>query len=304
MRGNSAGVDVKVGPALRTLHEGEHYWEALDAAYTLLADAALLCGNARAAIKHLGSGIDFAHKRNMLQLEAVLGAKQMLLNADPANGSDVESGQYLPGADMLRLRDQALWLERFLHRRLKARLLAREGQFGAAIEILTETARDAAEASLACIEMECLLDHVVVSEASGDKAQSLKVASQAVDLCSRTGFVAPFVLRSKQLLPLLVQMLNGVSTGGEADPTLFIRQLISQCNGRAADTISIFSPREKAILELLAASKCNKEMARELGISPETVRFHLKRVYEKLGVGMGYHNRKFVREIILNSHLA
>ena len=42
--------------------------------------------------------------------------------------------------------------------------------------------------------------------------------------------------------------------------------------------------RECEILDLLASGESNKEMARRLGISPNTVKTHLARVYEKLGV--------------------
>lgn len=44
------------------------------------------------------------------------------------------------------------------------------------------------------------------------------------------------------------------------------------------------SPRECEILELLASGRSNKEMARALGISPNTVKTHIARVYEKLEV--------------------
>jgi DNA-binding CsgD family transcriptional regulator len=44
------------------------------------------------------------------------------------------------------------------------------------------------------------------------------------------------------------------------------------------------TPRECEILELLACGQSNKELARTLGISPNTVKTHLARVYEKLGV--------------------
>ena len=42
--------------------------------------------------------------------------------------------------------------------------------------------------------------------------------------------------------------------------------------------------RECEILDLLASGESNKEMARRLGISPHTVKTHVARVYEKLGV--------------------
>ena len=44
------------------------------------------------------------------------------------------------------------------------------------------------------------------------------------------------------------------------------------------------SPRECEILDLLASGQSIKEMARALGISPNTVKTHVARVYEKLEV--------------------
>jgi DNA-binding CsgD family transcriptional regulator len=42
--------------------------------------------------------------------------------------------------------------------------------------------------------------------------------------------------------------------------------------------------RECEILDLLASGGSNKELARALGISPNTVKTHVARLYEKLGV--------------------
>lgn len=44
------------------------------------------------------------------------------------------------------------------------------------------------------------------------------------------------------------------------------------------------SPRECEILEMLASGASNKELARALGISPNTVKTHVSRVYKKLDV--------------------
>jgi len=44
------------------------------------------------------------------------------------------------------------------------------------------------------------------------------------------------------------------------------------------------SPRECEILALLASGQSNKELARTLAISPNTVKTHLARVYDKLAV--------------------
>jgi DNA-binding NarL/FixJ family response regulator len=44
------------------------------------------------------------------------------------------------------------------------------------------------------------------------------------------------------------------------------------------------SPRERTVLELTAAGLSTKAVARRLGISPNTVKFHVQAAFEKLGV--------------------
>ncbi|MBX3561185.1 MAG: response regulator transcription factor [Sphingomonas sp.] len=52
-------------------------------------------------------------------------------------------------------------------------------------------------------------------------------------------------------------------------------------NEAAIRTLGL-SPRECEILDLLASGQSIKELARTLGISPNTVKTHVARVYEKL----------------------
>lgn len=46
----------------------------------------------------------------------------------------------------------------------------------------------------------------------------------------------------------------------------------------------ILTPRERDVLALLAAGLSNKRVARDLGVSESTVKFHVQAVYSKLGV--------------------
>jgi DNA-binding NarL/FixJ family response regulator len=52
-------------------------------------------------------------------------------------------------------------------------------------------------------------------------------------------------------------------------------------NPQAQATLGI-SPREREVLELLAAGLSNKEIAERLHVSPHTVKTHVARLYEKL----------------------
>lgn len=50
-----------------------------------------------------------------------------------------------------------------------------------------------------------------------------------------------------------------------------------------AGDAALLSPRERRVLDLLAQGRSNKEIARELGVSANTVKTHLANVYAKLG---------------------
>jgi len=52
-------------------------------------------------------------------------------------------------------------------------------------------------------------------------------------------------------------------------------------NERALDSLGI-SGREREVLALLAAGRSNKEIARQLEVSPNTVKTHVARLFEKL----------------------
>lgn len=54
-----------------------------------------------------------------------------------------------------------------------------------------------------------------------------------------------------------------------------------QRNDRALASLGI-SPRELEVLDLLATGKPNKVIARDLGVSPNTVKTHMARLFAKL----------------------
>ncbi len=53
----------------------------------------------------------------------------------------------------------------------------------------------------------------------------------------------------------------------------------------AADPLAGLTPRERELLAALAGGLTNQQMAGQLDISLNTVKFHLKNLYDKLGVG-------------------
>jgi DNA-binding NarL/FixJ family response regulator len=68
------------------------------------------------------------------------------------------------------------------------------------------------------------------------------------------------------------------------DPRLAVR--IARYVGRVSTRVEepVVSSREISVLRLLARGLPNKQIARQLGISPRTVEGHLSHIFNKLGV--------------------
>lgn len=87
---------------------------------------------------------------------------------------------------------------------------------------------------------------------------------------------AGFVARSTPV-DKLVETCLAVASGQMVFPFLDMREL-------QADPIQQLTRRERALLEMLAKGLTNRDLARDLAISANTVKFHLSNLYEKLGV--------------------
>lgn len=87
---------------------------------------------------------------------------------------------------------------------------------------------------------------------------------------------AAFVSRSAPT-ETLVQTCLEVADGKMVFPFLDVRELRS-------DPISSLSRKERAILEALSEGLTNKQLSNQLGISTNTVKFHLSNIFDKLSV--------------------
>ena len=87
---------------------------------------------------------------------------------------------------------------------------------------------------------------------------------------------AAFVSRSAPT-DTLVQTCLEVADGKMVFPFLDVRDLRS-------DPISALSRKERVILEALSEGLTNKQLSTRLGISTNTVKFHLSNIFDKLSV--------------------
>jgi DNA-binding NarL/FixJ family response regulator len=84
----------------------------------------------------------------------------------------------------------------------------------------------------------------------------------------------------------LVAAIHEVEQGGAPMSREIAHKVIAsfQKKGRTTTEVEGLSPREREILELLAAGFANKEIAARIGLTERTVRWHLLHVYNKLHV--------------------
>lgn len=88
------------------------------------------------------------------------------------------------------------------------------------------------------------------------------------------------------------QRLNGSGSVGAA--VYATRDRLRGANG---DDRGSFSPREFEVLLEVEKGISNKEIARALGMTEHTVKFHLKNIFRKLGVGRRTEALKAAREL-------
>jgi DNA-binding CsgD family transcriptional regulator len=91
---------------------------------------------------------------------------------------------------------------------------------------------------------------------------------------------------------LILGIWLGVRLTRRAPPGPFER------NRTAIGTLGI-SPRELDVLEALATGRDNKTIARRLGVSPNTVKTHIARLFEKLDVSGRFEAIERARQLRL-----
>lgn len=82
----------------------------------------------------------------------------------------------------------------------------------------------------------------------------------------------------------LLHAIRAVAAGRTALPGDLLRKAMAPTAGPRPDDLARLTPRERQVLERVARGLTNKEIARDLGIGPGTVKAHVEKLIAKLGV--------------------
>jgi LuxR family transcriptional regulator, maltose regulon positive regulatory protein len=121
-------------------------------------------------------------------------------------------------------------------------------------------------------------------DAAGESTSSRLHLCAALKSTGSMRVVRPYIdIWAKATVPLV----NIVAEQTSAQDVEHIRQVLRALDTAVPNTLngwSTLSERERDVLSALAAHTTTKAIAKSLGLSPETVKHHLKRIFSKLGV--------------------
>lgn len=203
------------------------------------------------------------------------------LDAARARAQALDLDAWVPGAGTLA--DLPSWRERDAGSQALIVLRLREGGAAEALELASAMADTGRSRGRLRTVIKGLVFAAIAQDALGAGADALDTLHQAVRLAGPEGFVAPFAEEGAALTPLIGALIdqNSLDTYAARHARAIDRAIRTGASGTASSNLN---PREQAILVHLAAGASNKVIARKMGVTDNTVKFHLKKVFAKLDV--------------------
>nr|WP_279347270.1 LuxR C-terminal-related transcriptional regulator [Govania unica] len=173
-----------------------------------------------------------------------------------------------------------------LHDVIRARFRIFDGQGAAALLLLRPVLAAAREAGRLQRVIELLLLTAEALRQSGEIAQARALVREAVLLGESERYVRHFLDEG----PYVRDLLRMLDRDPEV-PAHYLRQLLAGFEPPARADVAagqpprdLLSSRESNVLGLMAAGKSNRTIAQELAITENTVKWHIKNIFQKLGV--------------------
>jgi LuxR family transcriptional regulator, maltose regulon positive regulatory protein len=186
-----------------------------------------------------------------------------------------------------------------------ARLRLAQGKAMETLEILAGRAADAARNGRVRSQITALCLEALARQANSDPFQAAKCLSEALTIGQSKGLRRIFLDEGSRMLALLQTVLPALpSRLLSSFASTLLHSLPPEASSQLTVTDSILpmealSQQEVRVLRLLAAGLSNADIARELIVSINTVKSHVKSIYRKLGVNSREEAREVARGLKL-----
>ena len=186
-----------------------------------------------------------------------------------------------------------------------ARLQIARSKIEDAINLVQRWHQDAVQNGRVRSQVEALCIQALAYHANSDLAQAAQLLKEALTIGQAMGFRRLFLDEGAPMLALLQAALP---TLPNRTLNLFTSTLLHSFSAaiaspvKATDSvvqIEALSPQELRVLRLLVAGLSNSDISRELIVSNNTVKTHVKSIYRKLNVNSRDEAREIARELRL-----
>ncbi|NIJ75403.1 LuxR family maltose regulon positive regulatory protein [Xanthomonas campestris] len=286
-RGHHDDAADLLHPALELLEQHDGGMDVLAAAYdTALGLERVRDRSGRSALALLEHVEQIAHGRKLTRLSELAAAwRLMLLLEHPGNAAiDVVIARTGGESGLAHtLRSPHRWRDRAAMGFALARWHRLAGRSSAALTILGQIEQACLASDNLCHLARTRARTALVLQQRGELVAALPHLYSALDHVALTQSWQAIVelgLPAKAMLRSLRQ--HDPHTVGGTTRALTIQALLERLSGDEDPAGDIFSERELEVLAQLARGYSNKQIARCLHLSENTVKFHLKNLYRKL----------------------
>jgi LuxR family maltose regulon positive regulatory protein len=227
-----------------------------------------------------------ASERGLRRLELLADA-QSLRHGSGKGDHAIFHSLKLAMPDGVWRRDPFLWRP-YVESRLAIAKYLLDRDRVAAVQSLDEAMECCRSTGAVIYLIDALAFRALVLDRSGDRTGALADLIEALTMAAPERIARPFE-RSREILPLLRAVIKA-SREEYVDILVvdFTHDLLARGSQNGPESglgdEARLSPREQEVLEELANGRSNKEIARALDMTENTVKFHLKNIFTKLKV--------------------
>ena len=283
-QGQIRAADATLAEALPVVVRGEGWVDVFASGFVTYARCRQRLHGTVAALAVVDRAEEVAEDRRLPRLGLVARILRVeILTRDGLLDSAALAAAGLPDPD-----DEAAWPTRRENRQARvtlARLTLRRGDaVGADVQLTRfQASRGDEDDALVCLAAEILSSECAL--ALGDVAEAGVRLNRAVAAAQPQDLTEPFAAEGKPVQDLVRGIVRRLGMGvfGPKVAAFVDRVMAMRADGAAPPRAGVLSARETDVLALLARGLSNKEIAREIGITEATTKFHLKRLFAKLG---------------------